>query len=135
MQPGPFQTYVIGHTLDSGWRRTLPVALAPLLSDGPIILLALLVLNQMPSWLERVLYVAGGLFVLYLAASAFREWQRFDENEPAEEASTGQSVLKAAMTNALNPAPYVFWLSATGPILLDGWREGVVHGLGFLAAF
>jgi len=44
VQPGPFQTYITAQTLSSGWRNTLPAALAPLISDGPIIALVLLVL-------------------------------------------------------------------------------------------
>ncbi|MBK7455571.1 MAG: hypothetical protein IPJ46_18150 [Anaerolineales bacterium] len=32
-QPGPFQTYLISQTLTRGWKRTLPAALAPLVSD------------------------------------------------------------------------------------------------------
>jgi threonine/homoserine/homoserine lactone efflux protein len=47
-QPGPFQTYLISQALIKGWRRTVPAALAPLVSDGPIIALCLLVLSQLP---------------------------------------------------------------------------------------
>ncbi len=47
-QPGPFQTYLISQTLTRGRKRTLPAALAPLISDGPIILISLLVLSQVP---------------------------------------------------------------------------------------
>ena len=70
VKPGPFQTYLISQTLSKGWKRTLPTALAPLLSDGPIITLCLLVLSQVPAWLQRFLYIAGGLFILYLAFGA-----------------------------------------------------------------
>jgi threonine/homoserine/homoserine lactone efflux protein len=67
VQPGPLQTYLISQALMKGWRKSLPAAFAPLLSDGPIIALCLFVLSQVPSWLQRFLYIAGGLFVLYLA--------------------------------------------------------------------
>src|SRR5919108_3134723 len=76
-QPGPFQTYLISQTLLKGWKRTLPAAFAPLLSDGPIIALCLLVLSQIPLWLQRFLYIAGGLFVLYLSYSAYKSWKHF----------------------------------------------------------
>ena len=48
VQPGPFQTYVMSQALERGWRRALPAALAPLISDGPIIALTLLVLTRLP---------------------------------------------------------------------------------------
>ncbi|HSB00486.1 MAG TPA: LysE family transporter [Anaerolineales bacterium] len=135
VQPGPFQTYLISQTLTKGWRRTLPACLAPLISDGPIIALCLLVLSQVPAWLQRFLYLAGGLFVLYLAYNAYTSWKTFDPGLPSAETGTQQSVLKAALINMLNPNPYIFWSLVTGPILLAGWRETPAHGLGFLAGF
>ena len=71
-QPGPFQTYIISQTLTRGWKRTLPVVLAPLVSDGPIILVCLFTLSQVPAWLQRFLYIAGGLFILYLAYGTYK---------------------------------------------------------------
>src|SRR5512147_1758991 len=109
MQPGPFQTYLISQTLTRGWKRTLPAALAPLISDGPIIALCLLVLSQVPAWLQRFLYTAGGVFVLYLAYGAYKSWKKFDPSAPAIETTTDQSLLKAALINMLNPNPYIFW--------------------------
>ncbi len=61
VQLGPFQTYLISQTLNKGWRQTLPAALAPLLSDGPIIVLALIVLSQIPEWFQRFLCIAGSV--------------------------------------------------------------------------
>ena len=134
-QPGPFQTYLISQTLLQGWKRTLPAALAPLVSDGPIIALCLLVLSQVPLWLQRFLYIGGGLFILYLAYGAYRTWKNFDPKLPLIETETQQSVLKAAFINVLNPNPYIFWSLVTGPILLTGWRQTPLYGLGFLVGF
>jgi len=134
-QPGPFQTYLISQALTKGWKRTLPAALAPLISDGPIIALSLLVLSQVPLWLQRFLYVGGGLFILYLAYSAYKTWKNFDPDIPYIEKESQQSVFKAAFINLLNPNPYIVWSLVTGPILLTGWRQTPVYGLGFLAGF
>jgi len=134
-QPGPFQTYLVSQTLLKGWQRTLPAAFAPLISDGPIILLCLFVLSQVPDWMQRILYFAGGLFILYLAFGAYKAWRDFNPSLPAPEARTQQSVLKAALMNALNPNPYMYWTLVMGPILLRGWRETPLHGIGFLAGF
>ena len=134
-QPGPFQTYLISQTLIKGWKRSLPAAFAPLISDGPIIALCLLVLNQVPTWFHRFLFLAGGLFVLYLAYGTYQTWKNFDVTIPDMETRTQQSVFKAALINTLNPNPYIFWSLVTGPILLTGWQETPVYGLGFVAAF
>ena len=134
-QPGPFQTYLLSQALTKGWKPTLPAAFAPLISDGPIIALSLLMISQLPSWLERFLYLAGGLFLLYLAYGAYRSWKYFDANIPSRRVENPQSLLKAALINALNPNPYLFWSLVTGPILLTGWRETPLHGLGLLVGF
>lgn len=134
-QPGPFQTFLISQALTRGWKRSLPGALAPLVSDGPIILLSILVLSQLPDWVQRILYIAGGLFVLYLAYGAYKSWRDFDETISHPDLASHQTVLKAAMTNALSPGPYLFWMFVTGPILVEGWRETPTHGLALLIGF
>ncbi|HEY5729725.1 MAG TPA: LysE family transporter [Anaerolineales bacterium] len=134
-QPGPFQTYLISQSLARGWKRTLIAALAPLVSDGPIIALCLFVLSQIPIWFQRFLYIAGGLFVLYLAFGAYKSWRSFDSNIPSIESEARQSVLKAAAMNMLSPGPYIFWSLVTGPILLKGWRETPMNGIGLLLGF
>ncbi len=134
-QPGSFQTYLISQTLTRGWKRTLPAALAPLISDGPIVLICVLLLSQVPDWLKRFLHIAGGLFILYLTYGTYKTWKNFNLSVPVVETETHQSVLKAAMMNALNPNPYIFWTLVTGPILLQGWHESPVNGIGFLAGF
>ena len=81
----------------SGWRRTLPIACAPLISDGPIILLVLLILSTVPPWLLLALQCAGGVFLLYLAYGAHRTWRTYaTRREPATEGGQ-RSVLKAAL--------------------------------------
>jgi len=135
VQPGPFQTYLISQTLTNGWRRTVPAAFAPLLSDGPIIALVLLVLSRMPAWLVQVLQFAGGVFLLYLAAGAFKTWRDFDGKKAVQVQSSRQTVLKAVMVNLLNPAPYIGWSLVMGPLLLKGWRETPANGIALLTGF
>ncbi|HDZ24803.1 MAG TPA: lysine transporter LysE, partial [Desulfobacteraceae bacterium] len=48
--PGPFQAFLVSYALRNGWKRTLPAAFAPLISDGPVIFLVLFVLVKTPKW-------------------------------------------------------------------------------------
>jgi len=133
-QPGPFQTYLITQSLANGWRKTIIAAFAPLVSDGPIILITLLLLKQLPKSLQRGLYIAGGLFILYLAWNSFKQWQAFDES--TEDSSQNQQGLwKAAMMNLISPGPYIFWSLVSGPIFLRGLSESPSKGIGFMAGF
>lgn len=135
VQPGPLQTYLISQSLTKGWRKSLASALAPLISDGPIIALCILVLSQVPVWLQNFLYIAGGLFVLYLAYGTYRSWKNFDPHLPAPDTDSGQTLLKAALTNLLAPGAYIFWTLVTGPILIRGWRETPLNGISLLLGF
>lgn len=134
-QPGPYQTYIISQALTVGWRRTLPAAFAPLLSDGPIATLALLVLSQVPRGAISSLQVAGGLFLLYLAVGASLAWRRFEPEKRAPAPPGAQGLLKATLVNLLNPNPYIGWSLVMGPLLLKGWREAPSHALALLAGF
>ncbi|HSM56403.1 MAG TPA: LysE family transporter [Candidatus Sulfomarinibacteraceae bacterium] len=135
-QPGPFQAYLLSQTMKNGWRRTLPATLAPLLSDGPIIILTLFVLTQVPDWLMRGIQAAGGVFILYLARRAWLTVRDADFNQAmVEGGGAGQSVLEATLMNLLNPAPYIYWGFVSGPVLLQAWRTTPPAGVAFLLSF
>ena len=132
--PGPFQAYLLSQAVQTGWRRSWPMAFAPLLSDGPIIILMVLVLAQAPDWLMRALRFAGGLFLLYLAKGAFDAFRR-PRATIVVEAVEDHGLLKAVMMNALSPGPYLFWGTIAGPVLLAGWNQSPADGLAFLFGF
>jgi threonine/homoserine/homoserine lactone efflux protein len=125
----------MSRALHHGWQRTLPAAFAPLVSDGPIIIPALLVLSQMPLWLERVLQTAGGFFLLYLAFGTFKTWRDFSAKSSSPPDSGSMNLLKAAFVNLLNPNPYLGWMLVMGPFLMKGWREAPVHGIALVIGF
>lgn len=135
-QPGPFQAYLLSQTMKNGWRRTLPAAFAPLLSDGPIILLVVLLLTQLPPWFLRLVQVVGGAFLLYLA---WRAWQTFRYEDFSDRGESPmdvqQNLIEAGIMNALNPNPYIFWGLAAGPVLVQGWRQSAILGISFLVGF
>ncbi len=135
VMPGPLSTYLISQALTNGWRRTLLAAFAPLLSDGPIILLVLLILTRLPLWFEQLLRFSGGFFVLYLAVGAAKAWRVYDQRKALRVESSRQSLVRAATVNLLNPNPYLSWTLVLGPLLLKGWREAPGNGLALLASF
>jgi threonine/homoserine/homoserine lactone efflux protein len=135
VQPGPMQAYLISQAASHGWRRTLPAAFAPVISDVPVIALTVLVLSRMPGWLTQWLRAAGGAFVLYLAFGAFKRWRAGDRAAAAQPPSTGRTLLQATTVNLLNPNPWIAWSLVLGPLLLKGWREAPSHGAGLLIGF
>jgi threonine/homoserine/homoserine lactone efflux protein len=134
VQPGPFQAFLLSQSLTNGWRKTIPMVFAPLLSDGPVVILVLFVLTNVPHELLRILQCAGGVLLLYLAFGAYRTWSTFDQRK--EQVVSGQqNVLKAAMVNLLNPAPYLGWSLVMGPLLLKGWQESPANGMALVIGF
>jgi threonine/homoserine/homoserine lactone efflux protein len=132
LQPGPMLAFLLARAVATGWRRTLPACLAPLLSDGPIALVSLLLLSQMPPSFQAVLRAAGGVLLLYFAATSYREWRRTDG--PASSGSTPRTLLQAALVNLLNPNPYLAWSLVIGPTVVTAWRESGVHAFAFVGA-
>jgi threonine/homoserine/homoserine lactone efflux protein len=135
IQPGPFQTFIISQTLKNGWKRTLPAAFAPILSDGPIIILVLLILNNIPPAFIKFLQIGGGLFLLYLAYDSFNSFLNFDKIKKPEENKSDSTLLKAVLVNILNPAPYIGWSLIMGPMFIKGYRESAMNGIVLIAAF
>jgi len=135
VQPGPLTAFLISQALTSGWRRALPGALAPLISDGPIAILVLLVLSTMPAGLIHWLRLLGGAYLLYLAAGAWRNWRRYDAALVTATPSGEISLRKAATVNLLNPNVYLGWSLVLGPLLLRGWRESPANGVAVVAGF
>jgi threonine/homoserine/homoserine lactone efflux protein len=134
--PGPFLAFLMAQTLKNGWKRTLPASLAPLLSDGPIVILVLLVLTQTPAWLLSVLQVAGGLFILYLAKGALFARPAPETPNPELMAEAAHhNFVKAALMYTLSPGPYIFWSLIAGPFVLEAWRQSPGLGLSFVLGF
>ena len=136
LTPGPFQAFIVAQTLEKGWKRTLPACLAPLLSDGPIILLMVLILTQAPPWMLNGLQIAGGLYILWLAGRSLHASYSIDPDAPpAVEDSGPQTLAKAALINLLNPNPYVFWGTVGARTLLEGLRLSKIAGAAFITGF
>ena len=134
VQPGPFQAFLFSQSITNGWRKTLPLVFAPLISDLPVIILVLFILTNVPHEVLWILQSIGGVFLLYLAFNAYKAWRNFHQNV-VQEVSPQLNIFKAAMVNILNPNPYLAWSLILGPLLIKGWNESPVNGIILLLAF
>lgn len=134
LQPGPLQAFLLSRTLSQGTRRTMPAALAPLLTDGPIILLVLFVLAGLPEPLRRALQLLGGVFLLWLAVRAARDARRAG-GTVADPDAASRSLRDAVVVNLLNPNPYITWSMVAGPLLVEAWQRAPVAAGLFLLGF
>ena len=131
--PGPLLTLVIAETLRHNFRAGLKVALAPLITDLPIILVALFLLSRIAGFesVLGIISIIGGGFILYMGYEGLRtSGQELDLRE-----TKPKSLTKGILANALNPHPYLFWISVGAPTVVKAIEESVLAGVIFLGSF
>lgn len=131
--PGPLLTLVISETLRHDIKAGVRVALSPIVTDLPIILLALFILAQLSEFqsLLGLLSLVGGGVVLYMGYETMFPKKTVSSVSEAEP----KSLMKGIVVNALSPHPYLFWLSVGGPIMNRAAGEGGASLSGFVASF
>ncbi len=134
LSPGPLMALVLAQTLAHGPREGVKVAAAPLLTDAPIILLALGIAGAAAGHgaVLGSVTLAGCLFLLHCALGCLR-WSPAAQGS-APGGSPG-SVRKGVLANLLNPAPYLFWTTVGAPLLTRAWQSGWGSVAAFLGAF
>lgn len=133
VQPGPLQAFLLSRTLATGWKRTFPACLSPLLSDGPIALVVLLVVGQLSARAQQGLRIAGGILLLYLAWATLRESRKDAASNVS--GSTPRTLFQAVLVNLLNPNAYLGWAFILGPAVLAAWRQQPADAVALLVTF
>ena len=135
VSPGPLSMYLMSQAVSRGWRKALPVAFSPLITDGPVAVLVLALLSQVPTSLVSYLRVLGGALILYLAYEAWKSWRGFNTEDSVSAATSSNSLLKAVLINWLNPNLYIGWSVILGPIVLSGWHRAPANGVAVVVGF
>lgn len=133
--PGPLQAVFLSYAIKGGWKKALPAAFAPLVTDGPVVLLVLVILTNLPGVFLRILQIGGALFIFYLAWESLQAYRHFQDIKEAQETGTWGTLLKAATMNILGPGPWLFWSLINGPNLLLTWAVSPWWGVAYLVSF
>lgn len=136
LSPGPLLALVISETLAHGRKAGLAVAAAPLLTDGPIIAAAIYLFGRIEDseTALAIVSLAGGALLATWGFSGLRRGRPELTDVPAAPRAWG-SLGKGVAANALNPSPYLFWLTIGTPVLLGSRSQGWVGAAAFLAVF
>ncbi len=139
LSPGPLTALVVGETVRHGVRAGLAVAITPLLTDGPVLLVTALTLGALPhqDTVLGVVSLAGAAFLAWLALDTLRaEPVSLDTSGADPGAGSVLRVLgRSVTTNLLNPHPWLFWLTLGTPTFLKALADGPELALGFLGCF
>ena len=134
ISPGPLMTLVMTSSLERGFRAGTLIAIAPLLTDLPVILISLLLLGQVPEWFLAALTVAGGLFVGYIGVKTVRDAGRVREIEFSQ-AGSRRDLARGAMVNLLSPHPWLFWFTVGSPFMIQRWSVARWEAIAFVVIF
>lgn len=129
LSPGPLQVLVVSETLRRGRREGIKVALAPVLTDLPIIAATVYLVDALLNW-QNFLFLIGGIYLIYLGVENVR--LNFHASVKQRFSSAW---FKGFATNITNPHPYIFWLSVGSPLLVRGVGEGILSPAAFLLGF
>lgn len=137
--PGPMFALVLSAALRGGFRNGAVVAMAPLITDIPIVILCLTVVSQLSDDAVRALTLAGAAVLLWYAYEAARDARTTslaDLRGSAERApSARRSLRQGVVANFLNPSPWLFWLGVGGPLVTRAWDEAPLNAAAFVVPF
>jgi len=131
LSPGPTMTLVIAQTLRHGLREGIKVAIAPLLTDAPIVLLAMFVMSRIET--DGLLASIAGIGAAYLIYLAYESFTATAPDLTGQEAKPG-SLRKGFLANFFNPHPWIFWLTVGGPVMLRALESSASAALLFIVA-
>lgn len=133
LAPGPLLTLVVSQTIQHDIKAGIKVALAPLITDFPIVVLTVFVLSRLSGFdnILGIISLIGGIVVMMMGIGGLK-------TKPLEidtTVSNPRSLLKGALVNILSPHPYLFWLGVGAPTMARAYERHLVAAAAFVAGF
>lgn len=131
--PGPLLTLVVSETLQHDMKAGVKVALAPILTDLPIIIFSVFIMAKISHFHHLLggISIIGACFILYLGIKNIKA-QGVDISQ---ETGPSRSLQKGILVNALSPHPYLFWFSVGGPTIIKAMDVGLTSVIFFIGSF
>jgi threonine/homoserine/homoserine lactone efflux protein len=132
ISPGPILALVVSQSLKYGKKEGIKLALVPLITDIPIILISLFLLKEIAHH-EQILGIIsflGGVFLVYLAYGSV-----FIKQESVNIQEKPRSFRKGIITNMLSPHPYLFWIFIGSNLLLQAVEISLITAILFVFIF
>jgi len=136
ISPGPLLALVVSSTLHRGFWAGLRVAVAPLLTDAPILGIGLLTLHALPLAALGGIGLAAGLFLVGLGIEqALKARQASPPNLAVPAAAGDHELVRGVVVNLLNPSPWLFLLTVMAPLLALTWPHSPASAVSFVVVF
>ncbi len=130
ISPGPLMAVLISETIKGNIKNGLMVAVIPVITDIPLIILTVFILRKFKdiNIILDILYIIGGLTLIYFGIKDLLT-NKVNINYNLSKFS---SLKKGIITNILNPHPYIFWVFIGVPFIING---NLLQIIGFVASF
>ena len=126
LSPGPLLFLVLREAARRGPRAGVLAALAPLITDAPVVAAAWLLAARLPPGFLRLVGFFGGAWLLYSGLSGL-----FGGREGGGPPPEAASLRAGVLANLSNPHMYLFWFSVGTPLLAELGGRAVYFLLGF----
>jgi len=133
LAPGPLLTLVVSETLLHDVRAGIKVALAPLVTDPPIIVLTVFILSRLSGFhgILGIISLVGGIVVLGMGIQSMKTKGQTVDIQKLKP----NSLAKGILVNFLSPHPYLFWLSVGAPTMTRAKEQHVLAAAAFVISF
>ena len=133
LSPGPLLNLVLTQTIKHNRAEGIKVALSPLITDLPIILVTVLILSkfaQLDIFLAIISFI-GAIFLAYLGVESLRTREMSIDLQD----SKSGSLRKGIIANFLNPSPYLFWATVGTPLMFKAYKTDLLTSMLFMVSF
>jgi len=134
----PFKIFIFSSALRDGWKRSLVLALSPLIADIPVVVGLWFFLKQIPDVALTILQILGGLFYIYLAVGLVRRAKQPMSTEKAEaaiEEAPRRTFWQAITAVWITPQVYINWSVIGIPAILRYSEASVLTAVAFMLGF
>lgn len=133
LAPGPLLTLVISETLARDVGAGIRVAMAPVISDLPIVLASLFILSKLSDFKAMLggISLLGGALVFKMG---MKNWSTAGTVADIREGESS-SLAKGIVVNMLSPHPYLFWISVGGPAVARAREASFGAAAAFVISF
>jgi threonine/homoserine/homoserine lactone efflux protein len=133
ISPGPLLTLVITETLQHNKTEGIKIAISPLITDIPIIVITYFIFSKFSQFniVLSLISFLGGIFIAYLGYEAIKS-KGLDINV---QRLKSDSLKKGVTANFLNPSPYLFWLTIGTPIAFKAYGISLVTVILYFLSF
>jgi len=124
ISPGPLLMLVITETLRHNKKEGIKIAVAPLITDLPIIIITTFIFSKISQYniLLSLISFLGGIYFTYLGYETLITKGLETEIQKLKP----ESLKKGITANFLNPNPYIFWLTVGIPTAFKAYQASLI---------